>query len=193
MGFFKKALRPSFFGTLSDKIYDEVSPITSIKQLNNKRVDSNVFENELTHEFGRESHKLFLYTVAKFQTNPYNFYRRYHRLRRKMRFFFAIVILMFALSINESIDFFIGSSTLLSMGIYILCAFLTLAQYVILSHKAKQIAIGAIFPAYRMLSLNNHINFESGLYGFTGKLILSPIIYSNEMYEAAVTEVKKNE
>lgn len=193
MGFFKKALRPSFVGTLSDKMYDEVSPLTSIKQLNSKRVDSKTFERELTNEFGRESHQLFLYTVAKFKTSPYNFYKKYHRLRRLMRYFLVFTAIMFALAINECIDVAIGSSTIVSMGIYILCSLLTLAQYAVLSHKAKQIAIGAIFPKYRMLSLKNHMNFEAGLYSFTGKLILSPIIYTDEMYKAAITEIKNHE
>ncbi|HHB1547251.1 MULTISPECIES: hypothetical protein [Vibrio harveyi group] len=188
----RKIVRPSFVGTFSDDAYKKVGPMTAPKQLDFRQKQFEELQHGMEHGYGKVSHGMFLFTIANFKTSPSTIYRKYRRIRKQMKFMLIVVGIMFLLAMNQFIDYLLGLSNIISCILFALCFLFSLVHYANHAHKAKQIAIGCIFPPIYMFHPSNHFDFENYLYDLKGKKIRQRIIITNEMYKEAVHAIAQN-
>ncbi|WP_182038662.1 hypothetical protein [Vibrio alginolyticus] len=186
MGILKRVFTPSFVGTFfSNDVSKQVGYNTAFRRLMQVKSANDEFDKNVEVGFGPFSHEAFLYICALQGSSPKALSKILRTQRRAMKFY-KIVMMLFILLLGDLLVdwFYVGLTNPSGVTLIGICIGITAMSYLNSAHKAKQIAIGAIFPKKWMLFPKNHSRFDEGLYRFN-KQHLGRYVMTDEDYQAA--------
>ncbi|MFV8384179.1 hypothetical protein ACNO5E_08780 [Vibrio parahaemolyticus] len=185
MGIFKRIFTPSFVGTLSEKHSDKVHPNTPFRKIMEIRNANSKYDEKFEQNFGSVSHTAFLYICVTQNTSPAALKIILRQQMRNMSFHILVIAVFSFMLFDLLVDWiYVGLPNKYGSALILICIAISFISYLNSAHKAKQIAIGAIFPKTRMLYPKNHLYFNDGLYRLNKKE-LDPYVMTDEDFTSA--------